>query len=193
MIQRQQRDRGRDSQLRARPRLNYQPQGATKPFLPPPTTRPTPAPGALLKEPGVGGGRGGRRAGKKGLWLQGRVLQLQWGVGGCGGDLPKRRCAQTHIWELSTEFCRTFGMGWATTGTFRSVKEVGEEGEGCHGGGFLLFLRPFPGNEAHKHLWRVPTVGFWVGVKKFMLRKFMCFSVPHLGFCKKRVLRNLFA
>ena len=28
------------------------------------------------------GGRGKERAGREGVWLEGRVLQLQWGMGG---------------------------------------------------------------------------------------------------------------
>ena len=48
--------------------------------LPPHKTGP-PRPGALQKEPRGVGGRGRERAGREGLWLEGRVLQLQWGVG----------------------------------------------------------------------------------------------------------------
>ena len=50
------------------------------------------------KSQGGLGGRGRERAGRKGLWLEGRVLQLQWGDG--GGDLPNTSWGQTHIWGL---------------------------------------------------------------------------------------------
>ena len=37
------------------------------------------------------------------------------------------------------------------------------------------FLRPFPGNEAHKLFFLGAQNGvFWVGAKKFRLKKFMC-------------------
>ena len=49
--------------------------------LPPPQPGPPP-PGALQKEPrGVGGKREGE-GGEGRVWLEGRVLQLQWGMGG---------------------------------------------------------------------------------------------------------------
>ena len=49
-----------------------------------PPTQPGPPPaGALHKEPKGGlGGRGEGRAGREGVWLEGRVLQLQCGMGG---------------------------------------------------------------------------------------------------------------
>ena len=63
-----------------------------RPRTPPPHQPVPPSPGALQKEPrgvggeegrrGVGGGRGNERAGREGVWLEGRVLQLQWGIGG---------------------------------------------------------------------------------------------------------------
>ena len=37
------------------------------------------------------------------------------------------------------------------------------------------FLRPFPGNGARKLFWGPKMGCFWVGAKKFMLKKFMCF------------------
>ena len=43
---------------------------------------PSRTPGALQKEPRGVRGRGRERAGREGLWLEGRVLQLQWGIGG---------------------------------------------------------------------------------------------------------------
>ena len=43
-------------------------------------------------------GRQRERVGREGLWLEGRVLQLQWGD---GGDLPKGSLGRTHIWGLS--------------------------------------------------------------------------------------------
>ena len=50
---------------------------------PPPPPPPTPPPPhALQKEPRGVGGRGRERAGREGLWLEGRGLQLQWGMGG---------------------------------------------------------------------------------------------------------------
>ena len=42
----------------------------------------------------VGGKRDGE-GGREGLWLEGRVLQLQ---GRAGGDLPKGSWGRTHIW-----------------------------------------------------------------------------------------------
>ena len=39
---------------------------------------------ALQKEPRGVGGRGKERAGREGVWLEGRVLQLQWGMLGNG-------------------------------------------------------------------------------------------------------------
>ena len=49
--------------------------------LPPHQPGPPPS-GALQKEPRGVGGRGKERAGREGVWLEGRVLQLQWGMGG---------------------------------------------------------------------------------------------------------------
>ena len=47
------------------------------------------------------------------------------------------------------------------------------------------FFASFPGNEAHKlFFWGAQNGGFWVGVKKFMLKKFMRFFGP-LFFCAK--------
>ena len=40
------------------------------------------------------------------------------------------------------------------------------------------FLRSFPGNEAHKLLLGCQKGVFWVGAKKVMLKKFMCFFGP---------------
>ena len=53
------------------------------PWDPCPRTPPgLPRPGALQKEPRGVGGRGREGARREGLWLEGRVLQLQWGMGG---------------------------------------------------------------------------------------------------------------
>ena len=50
---------------------------------PSPPYQPGPSPpGALRKEPRGVGGRGKERAGREGVWLEGRVLQLHWGMGG---------------------------------------------------------------------------------------------------------------
>ena len=49
--------------------------------LPPHQPGPPP-PGALQKEPRGVGGRGKERTGREGVWLEGRLLQLQWGLGG---------------------------------------------------------------------------------------------------------------
>ena len=46
----------------------------------------------------VGGGSPLIEKAREGLWLEGRVLQLQ--CGGMGGDLPKASWGWTHIWEL---------------------------------------------------------------------------------------------
>ena len=44
---------------------------------------------------------------------------------------------------------------------------------------WVPFLRPFPGNEAHKYFFLGAQNGvFWLGAKKFMLKKFMCFFGP---------------
>ena len=43
---------------------------------------------------------------------------------------------------------------------------------------WVPFLRPFPGNEAHKLFLGGQNGVFWVGAKKFMLKKFMCFFGP---------------
>ena len=70
------------------------------PRTPPPTpdwAAPSRTPGALQKEPRGVGGRGRERAGREGLWLEGRALQLQWGM---GGDPPNTSWGQTHIWGL---------------------------------------------------------------------------------------------
>ena len=77
--------------------------GGPSPSIPPLGPLPTPdwaapsrTPGALQKEPRRVGGRGRERAGREGLWLEGRVLQLQLGMG--GGDPPNTSWGQTHIW-----------------------------------------------------------------------------------------------
>ena len=75
------------------------------PRTPPPTpdwAAPSRTPGALQKEPRGVGGRGRERAGREGLWLEGRVLQLQWGM---GGDPPNTSWGQTHIWGLPETGC----------------------------------------------------------------------------------------
>ena len=67
------------------------------PRTPPPTpdwAAPSRTPGTLQKEPRGVGGRGRERAGREGLWVEGRVLQLQWGM----GDPPNTSWGQTHIW-----------------------------------------------------------------------------------------------
>ena len=43
---------------------------------------------------------------------------------------------------------------------------------------WVLFLRPFPGKEAHKLFSGVPNGVFWVGDEKFMSKKLMCFFGP---------------
>ena len=44
---------------------------------------------------------------------------------------------------------------------------------------WVPFLRPFPGkNEAHQLFFWGPNGVFWVGPKKFMLKKLMCFFGP---------------
>ena len=79
------------------------PSPSTSPRTPPPTpdwAAPSRTPGELQKEPSGVGGRGRERAGREGLWFEGRVLQLQWGMG--GGDPPNTSWGQTHIWGLPT-------------------------------------------------------------------------------------------
>ena len=76
------------------------PPPPTPPRTPPPTpdwAAPSRTPGALQKKAKGVGGRGRERAGREGLWLEGRVLQLQWGL---GGDPPSTSWDQTHIWGL---------------------------------------------------------------------------------------------
>ena len=51
------------------------------------------------------GGRGKEQAGREGLWLEGRVLQLQWGM---GGEPPNTSCGQTHIWGPPTTVLVSF-------------------------------------------------------------------------------------
>ena len=72
---------------RVPPDVGLAPSAAWSPPPPTPRTPPPhqlgpPPPGALQKEPRGVGGRGKERAGRKGGWLEGRVLQLQWGMGG---------------------------------------------------------------------------------------------------------------
>ena len=43
---------------------------------------------------------------------------------------------------------------------------------------WVPFLRPFPGNQAHKLFSGGPKWAVLGGAKKLMLKKFMCFSVP---------------
>ena len=73
-------------QMWVRPQVPLEgPPPPTPPRTPPPTpdwAAPSRTPGALQKEPRGVGGRGRERAGREGLWLEGRVLQLQWGMGG---------------------------------------------------------------------------------------------------------------
>ena len=74
------------------PQLWVWPQLTLEGPPPPPALGPLPptpdwaalsrTPRALQKEPRGVGGRGRERAGREGLWLEGRVLQLQWGMGG---------------------------------------------------------------------------------------------------------------
>ena len=71
------------------------PSPSTPPKTPPPTpdwAAPSRTPGASQKKPRGVGGRG-----REGFWLEGRVLQLQWGM---GGDPPNTSWGQTHIWGL---------------------------------------------------------------------------------------------
>ena len=60
----------------------------------PPTSLGRPLPEPCKKSQGGVGGRGKERAGREGGWLEGRVLQLQWGM---GGDPPNTSWGQTHI------------------------------------------------------------------------------------------------
>ena len=62
--------------------------------LPPPAWA---APSRSLAKRAKGGGRRKERAGREGVWLEGRVLQLEWGM---GGDPPNTSWGQTHIWGL---------------------------------------------------------------------------------------------
>ena len=67
------------------------PSPSTPSRTPPPTpdwATPSRTPGALQKEPRGVGGRGRERVGREGLWLEGRVLQLQWGNGGGAVQTP---------------------------------------------------------------------------------------------------------
>ena len=43
---------------------------------------------------------------------------------------------------------------------------------------WVHFLRPFPGNEAHKLFCGGPNLGVLGGGQKFMLKEFMCFFGP---------------
>ena len=67
------------------------------PYPPPAWAAP---PRALQKEPSGVGGRGKERAGSEGVWLEGRVLQLQWGM---WGDPPNTSWGQTHICQKPRE------------------------------------------------------------------------------------------
>ena len=79
--------------------------GPSPPPTPPRTLGPLPShqtgpprSGAMQKEPRGVGGRGRERAGREGLWLEGRALQLQWGMG--GGTLQTPVGARPHIWGV---------------------------------------------------------------------------------------------
>ena len=48
---------------------------------------------------------------------------------------------------------------------------------------YVPLLRSFPGNEAHKLFLGVQNGVFWVGTKKFMLRRFMCCFRPLMAAC----------
>ena len=50
---------------------------------------------------------------------------------------------------------------------------------------WVPFLRPLPGAEAHNFFWGSKRGVFWVGAKKFMLKKFMCFFGPLVSGGKK--------
>ena len=47
---------------------------------------------------------------------------------------------------------------------------------------WVPFSRPFPGNEAHNFPWGPTSRFLGVGGKKFILKKFVCFSVPYRQF-----------
>ena len=70
------------------PKYHWTQEGPSSPPPPhprtpfPPHQTGPPRPGALQKEPRGVGRRGRERAGREGLWLEGRALQLQWGIGG---------------------------------------------------------------------------------------------------------------
>ena len=71
------------------PDVGLAPTGVWSPPPPPPSALgphpPSPvwaASRSLAKRAKGGGGRGKERAGREGVWLEGRVLQLQWGMGG---------------------------------------------------------------------------------------------------------------
>ena len=71
------------------------PPYALGPLAPTSLGRPLPEP--CQKSQGGWGEEGGRGQGGNGVWLEGRVLQLQWGM---GGDPPNTSWGQTHIWGL---------------------------------------------------------------------------------------------
>ena len=88
------------------------------PWDPSPATslgRPLPEP--CKKSQGGVGGRGKERAGREGVWLEGRVLQLQWGD---VGDPPNTSWGQTHIWGLPIPWMMNAALrGCEKTGKFR--------------------------------------------------------------------------
>ena len=77
------------------------PSTPLRPRIPPPAPGPPP-PGALQKEPRGVGGRGTERAGREGVWLDGRVSPITMKD---GGDPPNTSWGQTHIWGLLSNLC----------------------------------------------------------------------------------------
>ena len=82
---------------------------------PPPHQTGPPRPGALQKESKGVGGRGRERAGREGLWLEGRALQLQWGMGGgcsVGARPTSGGCQYVSVCVCVSVVCRGYGLRW---------------------------------------------------------------------------------
>ena len=82
------------------------PSTPLRPETPPPHQPGPPPPGALQKEPRGVGGRGKERAGREGVWLEGRVLQLQWGEG--WGSSKHQLGPDPHLGAPNDVFTETF-------------------------------------------------------------------------------------
>ena len=95
------------------------------PCAPPPPRQPRPPlPEHCKKEPG---GWRKRRAGREGLWLERRLLQLL--LGGAGGP-PNGSWGQTHIWGLSKKTpspCGSARWLWAGLRVAMSITHVGRK------------------------------------------------------------------